>query len=106
MIPEHRLRELRKYHYLGMHVDGELKRIACACLTDKEFQKEFGDKPLPEGWVAWHGGSTDIEALAKIPLISFDWKRYLKGDKCALEQASYSTKGDAGELRQADTPPS
>jgi hypothetical protein len=55
-------------HHLGMRVDGQIGRFANGGMTEEEFA-ELTRRGLPKGWVAWHAGTVNPDALRKVPLV-------------------------------------
>lgn len=66
-------------HHLGMRVNGKVGRFANGGMTEEEFT-ELTRYGLPLGWVAWHAGTVDADALRKVPLVEDEHGRDIPRD--------------------------
>lgn len=66
-------------HHLGMRVDGQIGRFANGGMTAEEFA-ELTEWGLPSGWVAWHAGTANGDALRKVPLVTDEHGRDVRRD--------------------------
>jgi hypothetical protein len=58
-------------HHLGMRIDGRICRFEQGGMTEEEFAV-YTKHGLPKGWVAWHAGTVNAEALRKVPVATLD----------------------------------
>jgi len=58
-------------HHLGMRIDGVICRFEQGGMDNEEFEA-LTKHGLPKGWVAWHAGTVNAEALRKVPVATLD----------------------------------
>jgi len=54
-------------HHLGMRIDGVICRFENGGMTEEEFSA-YTKYGLPKGWVAWHAGTVNADALRRVPV--------------------------------------